>query len=154
MKPTFSFIPLLLLILVSCSTYQQVSLSNFTKYGISNDERVNLQYVLKRDNLHYSFTDSRYIINNYEANESEAYESHNVHIDDNIVIPTGACGVCVHSNDDHYVIDFGKGVFVPFMVSSENNRAKDKMVMGERTYALNAGHRNARLYFNSRALKK
>ena len=87
MKPNIRTITLLLLILVSCSSYEKVSLSSFKEYMVSYEERTDLQYVLKKHRLHYSDTDRRFIINNFEANESEAYERHNVHFEDNIVIP-------------------------------------------------------------------
>jgi hypothetical protein len=143
------FLPL---IFASCSSYQKVTLTNFKKYEISFNERKDLQYVLKKHKLHYSEPDRKFIINNHNANESEAYESHNIQIDDHIVIPKGALGVCINSNDDYFVIDFGKGIFVPFIISNENNRARAKIVAGERAYDLEASRRNAMLYFNHRAL--
>lgn len=154
MKSTFWLLACLPFILVSCSSYQKVSLTNFKEYKVAYNERGDLQYVLKTHKLHYSDIDRRYIINNYEAIESTAYESHSFHINDNIVIPTGAFGVCVNSYEDNFIIDFGKGVLVPFIVYNDNNRAKGKIVVDERAYSLVVSNRNASLYFNTRELKK
>lgn len=150
---SFLFVFLFLIILVSCSPYRKVSLSNFREYKVSPAEMKNLSYVLKKQRLHYSDTDRRYIINNYNLTETEAYESHNIRIDDNIVIPVGAQGVCIHQDSKHFVVDFGKGVQVPFIVQEENNRPKDKFVIGKRVYGLDPVHQKARLYFKPAYLK-
>ena len=154
MKLSFWILACLSLILVSCSSYQKVSITNFKKYKVSYSERQDLHYILKTHKLHYSDIQRRYIINNYEINESAPYESHKAHIKDNIVIPTGANGVCVQSNDDHLTIDFGKGVLVPFIVYNDNNRAKANIVVDEKMYSLVVSNRNARLCFDTRELKK
>jgi len=153
MKLSFWILACLSLILVSCSSYQKVSITNFKKFKVSYNERQDLHYVLKTHKLHYSDTQKRYIINNYEVNESSPYESHNVHIKDNIVIPTGTNGLCVQSNDDHLTIDFGKGVLVPFIVYDDDNRVKANIVVDERMYSLVVSNRNARLCFDTRELK-
>ena len=138
---------MLLFILVSCSPYQKVSLSNFREFKVSSSEMRNLPYVLKKQKLHYSATDRRYIINNYEANDTEAYERHDIRIADNIVIPVGAQGVCIHQDSRHFVVDFGEGVQITFIVMEENNRPEDRLVIGKRVYGLDPVHQKARLYF-------
>jgi hypothetical protein len=86
--------------------------------------------------------------NNYDAFDSEAYESFDVGIVDNIVIPAGARGVCIRPDSKHFVVDFGEGVKVPFVLTDESNRPKDKLIIGERLYRLVTGHHKARLYFD------
>lgn len=109
---------------------------------------------MKTHKLLYSDIDRRYNIHNYKGNESTPYESHSVNIEDNIVIPTGASGVCVHTHDDHFIIDFGKGVLVSFIVLDDDNRAKGKIIVDERTYSLVTSHRKARLFFDTRDLNR
>jgi len=114
----------------------------------------NLSFVLKKQKLHYSDPDRRYIINNYDATYSEAYESHEMRIVDNILIPAGAHGVCIRPDSRHFIIDFGEGIQVPFVLSDENNRPKDEFIVGERVYCLNKGHQKARLYFDPGCLRR
>ena len=137
-----------MLILVSCSPYQKVSLSNFRNYEVSSTELRNISFILKKQKLHYSITDRRYTINNYNVTDAEAYESHHIHVIDNIVIPVGAQGVCIRKDNKHFVVDFGEGVQVPFIVTDDNNRPNDKLVIGKRVYSLDPGHQKSKLYFN------
>ncbi len=141
-------------ILVSCSTYKEVSLMNFKEYEITSNDRLDQHYVLKTHKLHYS--DINRIVHNhyYEVDESTPYVSHSESIEDNIVIPTGASGVCVHTQDDHFIIDFGKGVEVPFIVLQDDNRAKKRIEVDERTYRLLKSKRQARLFFDTRNLRR
>ncbi len=144
---------LLPLILGSCSAYQKVSLLTFNEYKVSYDERENLQYVLKTHNLHYSDADRRVHSNYYEPGKTTIYKSHSVHIEDNIVIPTGACGGCVNINSEHFVIDFGEGVLVPFKLYNEYATPKSEIVVDERRYRLKVSNRNSCLYFDTRGCK-
>lgn len=154
MKSTFCLFAFLPFILVSCSAYKKVSLTNFEEYQVPKNKRGDLHYVLKTHKLLYSDIDRRYNIHNYMVNESTPYESHSVNIEDNIVIPTGAFGVCVHTHDDHFIIDFGKGVLVPFILLNDDNRAKGKIVVDERTYSLVVSNRKSRLFFDARDLNR
>ena len=154
MKSTYYLFAFLPFVLVSCSAYKKVSLANFEEYKVTSNKRGDLYYVLKTHKLLYSDIDSRYNIHHYEVDESTPYESHSFNIEDNIVIPTGAIGVCVHSNDDHIIIDFGKGVLVPFIVSNDDNRAKGKIVVAERTYSLVVSNQKSRLFFDTTDLNR
>lgn len=131
MKSTFCLLAFLPFILLSCSGYQKVSLLSFEEYKLTSVERENLQYVLKTHKLHYSDIDKKY----------------------NIVIPTGANGVCVNSYDDILIIDFGKGVLVPFKVYTDDNKAKSKIEVDEREYSLEPSILNVHLYFDTRGLQ-
>lgn len=153
MKSAFCLMACLPFILVSCSSYQKVSLSNFEEYKVSVNERGDLHYVLKTSKLQYSDTDRRYEVNNYGTDKSSPFESHQIQIQDNIVIPTGAHGACVGSKDDQLIIDFGKGVLIPFIVLNDHNRATGKIKIDERLYSLEVSNRNACLYFDTRKLK-
>jgi hypothetical protein len=150
MKKTHYLPALLICLLSSCSPYQRVSLTGFKNYNISSDKREDLQYVLKKQRLHYWDTDTRYQVHNYDGNSTNPYESHQIHLHDHIVIPKGAVGVCIHSVDDHLLIDFGEGVLVPFLVLKEDNRANNTIRADERVYYLEASNRKARLYFDTR----
>jgi hypothetical protein len=130
------------------------SLSSFQEYEISSTEMRNLSFVLKKQNLHYVDLDRRYMINDYVAMDSEPYQSHEMHIIDHIVIPAGAKGVCTREDSRHIVIDFGEGIQVPFILSDENNRPKDELIVGERVYKLSKGHQKARLYFDPGTLRR
>ena len=153
MKPTFRLLALLPFILASCSPYQKVSLTNFKEYNVSYHERENLQYVLKAHELHYSDADNKYINNYYETDRSTIYKSHSFLMNDNIVIPTGADGVCVNADEDNFVIDFGDGVLVPFNVYNSFNSAKSEIEVDERGYRIERSNRNASLYFDTRGLR-
>jgi hypothetical protein len=145
----FAFLPFLLL---SCSAYKEVSLSNFENYKVTSNIKEDIHYVLKTYKLIYSDIDRIHNIHHYEINESTPFESHSVIFEDNIVIPTGASGVCIHSQDDNFIIDFGKGVLVPFSIMNDDNKAKGKIVIDGRTYSLVDSHRKASLFFDSRSL--
>ncbi len=139
-------------IMASCSTYKKASLSNFEEYQISESHISDLEFVLKKQKLHYSHTDRREQVNNYQAGESTPYESYNVHFQDNILIPQGATGVCIHTDMRYLLIDFGEGVRVPFVLSEEGNHAKKRIEIYQQNYGLSENHRPASLYFNTRAL--
>jgi len=64
--------------MVSCSFYKKASLSSFEEYQISESQISDLEFVLKKQKLHYLHT----------------YESYNVHLQDNILIPKAATGGC------------------------------------------------------------
>jgi hypothetical protein len=70
------------------------------------------------------------------------------------VIPTGAIGVCVNPSDNNFVIDFGKGIVVPFEINNEFNRANNKIVVDERGYNIQGRNRKSRLYFNIEELRR
>ncbi len=149
---TFCLLSWLPIIMISCSVYQKVSLSNFEEYRVPFDERANMQYVLKARKLHYSTNDKLYN-NFYEDKRSKIHKSHSVLVEDNIVIPVGAHGVCVNSYDDNFIIDFGKGILVPFEIHDQYNRAKSKIEVDGRMYSREFSNRNARLYFVTRGIK-
>jgi hypothetical protein len=130
-----------------------VSLSSFQEYGISSNEMRNLSFILKKQKLHYVDLDKRYMINDYVAMDSEPYQSHEMHIMDHIVIPAGAKGVCTHVDSRHIVIDFGEGIQLPFILSDEENKPKDELLVGKRVYSLSTGHQKARLYFDPGSLR-
>ena len=145
----FAFLPFLLL---SCSTYEKVSIANFEELMISSDEMENLQYVLKTHKLHYSVVDRVDKTNFYAVDESTPYYSRGVIFEENIVIPTGATGPCIHSQDNQFIIDFGEGILVPFHVSNDDNRAFDKIEVDGRIYKLVSNNRKATLFFDTRDL--
>jgi hypothetical protein len=123
-------------IMVSCSFYKKASLSSFEEYQISESQISDLEFVLKKQKLHYLHT----------------YESYNVHFQDNILIPKGATGVCTHTDMRYLIIDFGEGVRVPFVLSEEGNHAKKRAEIYQQNYSLSENHRPASLYFNTRTL--
>lgn len=154
MKWTLCILSCLPLILVSCSTYKEVSLCNFREYEVTSDQRADLHYVMKKHKLHYSDSNRRYQINNYGSDGTTYYDSQDLLIMDNIVIPAGSAGVCINSNDNTLLIDFGKGVVIPFLVSDEGNSATGEIEMEDRLYNLESNRRNARLYFDTKGLTK
>jgi len=109
---------------------------------------------LKTHKLLYSDIDEKHNIHHYEVNETKPFESHSVILEDNISIPTGAKGLCIHSQNDHFIIDFGKGVLVPFYIMNDNNKAKGKTVIDGRTYSLVDSNRKASLFFDTRSLTR
>ena len=139
-------------ILVSCSTYKKASLGNFEEYQISESQLSGLEFVLKKQKLHYSHTNRQLQLNNYQTDESTPHESYNVHFQDNILIPKGAPGVCVHTNMPYLIIDFGEGVRVPFVLSEKGNHAKKSAEIYQENYSLSANHRPAYLYFKPKEL--
>lgn len=150
-SPTFVYV-LLAFLLLSCSTYEKVSLANFEEYMINSNEMENLQYVLKTHKLHYSVVDRVNKTNFYSVDESTPYYSSSAIIEENIVIPNGATGLYRYSRDNQFIIDFGEGILVPFHVRSADNRASDKIEVDGRIYKLVNNNRKATLYFDSRGL--
>jgi len=144
----FAFLPFLLL---SCSTYKKVSLANFEEYKLTSEGKRDLHYVLKTQKLHYSNIDRKENNNFYANGESVPYYSSSAIYEENIVIPNGAKGVCVHSRNDHFIIDFGEGVLVPFRIMNDDNRASGKIEVNGRTYSLVESNRKASLFFNTRS---
>jgi hypothetical protein len=139
-------------IMVSCSFYKKASLSSFEEYQISESQISDLEFVLKKQKLHYLHTDRRIQVNNYQANESTPSESYNVHFQDNILIPKGATGVCIRTDMRYLIIDFGEGIRVPFVLSEEGNYAKKRAEIYQQNYSLSESNRPASLYFDTRAL--
>lgn len=137
-------------ILLSCSTYKKVSLSNLEEYQISEKQLSELEFVLKKQKLHYLFTDRQYQVNNYMANEPTPFDSYKANLQDNIVIPKGAAGACVNPEMRYFIIDFGMGVQVPFILSEEGNHAKKRIEINQQVYSLSENHRPACLYFKFR----
>jgi hypothetical protein len=135
-------------IMVSCSFYKKASLSSFEEYQITESQISDLEFVLKKQKLHYLHTDRQIQVNNYQANESTPSESYNVHFQDNILIPKGATGVCIHPDMRNFIIDFGEGVRVPFVLSEEGNHAKKRVEIYQQNFGLSENHRPASLYFN------
>jgi len=152
MKSPFCLIILLPLVVISCSSYQKVSLTNFEAYELNSSDKEDLSYILKTHKLHYSDIDRKDNTNFYAGDESTPYESRSVIFEDNIVIPAGASGVCIHSQDDNFIINFGEGVLVPFRLLNDDNKAKGKIVIEGRTYSLVNSNRKATLYFDTRSL--
>lgn len=137
-------------ILVSCSPYKIVSLSNLVEYQISETQIVDMEFVLKKQKLHYLHTDRRYQVNNYVANEPTPFDSYKANIQNNILIPKGATGVCNNPKMQNFIIDFGEGVRVPFVLSEEGNHAKRRVEINQLVYSLSENPRAAYLYFKSR----
>ena len=135
-------------ILVSCSFYKKASLSNFEDYQISESQISDLEFVLKKQKLHYLHTDRQIQVNNHQTDKSTPLESYNVHFQDNILIPKGATGVCIHTDMPYLLIDFGEGVRVPFVLSEEGNYAKKRAEIYQQNYSLSESNRPASLYFN------
>ena len=152
-SPAYLFV-ILPFLLLSCSTYKIVSLTNFEEYEINSNEKEDLHYVLKTHKLLYSDIEEKHNIHHYEVNETKPFESHSVILEDNISIPTGASGLCINSQNDHFIIDFGKGVLVPFYIMNDNNKAKGKIVIDGRTYNLIDSNRKASLFFDTRSLTR
>jgi hypothetical protein len=152
-KSTLYVLACLPFILVSCSAYQKVSLLNFKEYNVSYNERGDLHYVLKKHSLHYSDTDSRNNNYYYETDQSTMYRSYSFLIEDNIVIPKGAPGVCVNFSEDNFIIDFGKGVLIPFKIHDGYNSAKSEIEVDGRKYNVEVSNRKGHLYFNTSGLK-
>lgn len=138
---------LLLFLLSSCSTYQKVSRENYESAGISDREKEGLVYILKKRNLHYTNDDKRYVINNFNGDEDTPYESRRMNVEDHVIIPKGAPGVCVNYQGDKLYIDFGKGLVIPFSLSSEENRPGTKVLLNGLEYSLVEKKRNALLFF-------
>ena len=149
MKATVLLLACLPYILTSCSAYKKVSIINFKDCAVSFDKREDLQYILRIKKLHYSDTDVEYKIYDFGPDKSTILDSHSFQIEDNIYIPRGASGVCVNSNDNNFIIDFGDGILVPFTVYDANNRAKSTIEVNGRAYSLEDNNRKACLYFNS-----
>ncbi len=141
-------------IMVSCSFYKKASLSNFEEYQISESQISDLEFVLKKQKLHYLHSDRREQVNNYQAGESTPFESYNVHFQDNILIPKAATGVCIHPDMRNFIIDFGEGIRVPFVLSEEGNYAKKRAEIYQQNYSLSESNRPASLYFDTRALNE
>lgn len=146
----FAFLPI---ILVSCSTYKKVSMRNFVEYSVNGFERENLHYILKKGDLLYRKNNGNVRINNYYNGNNTIYNRQDLLIQDNILIPTGAEGICIKSGEEELVVDFGKGVVVPFKVSYEDNRAAGAIKIEKSEYRLESAKRGSRLYFNSADLR-
>ncbi len=138
--------------MISCSPYQKVSLANFEAYEINSNAREDLSYILKTHKLHYSDIDRKDNTNFYNVDESTPYYSSSAIFEENIVIPSGAAGHCIHSQGDHFIIDFGEGVLVPFGILKNDNRAKSKIEVDGRLYKLVDSNRVASLFFDTRNL--
>jgi hypothetical protein len=152
MKSPFYLNILLPFFIISCSSYQKVSLTNFEAYELNSNDREDLSYILKTHKLHYSDIDRKDNTNFYAGDESTPYYSRSAIFEENIVIPKGATGHCIHSQDDHFIIDFGEGVLVPFSLLNDDNKAKGKIVIEGRTYSLVESNRKGSLHFDTRNL--
>jgi len=111
---------------------------------------VDLHYVLKKHKLHYSDIDWKENSNFYTADASTPYYSRSAFYEENIVIPRGATGRCIHSRDDQFIIDFGEGMLVTFRLMNDGNKAKGKIVIEGRTYNIVDSNRKVSLYFDTR----
>ena len=125
-------------------------MSNLEEYQISETQLSELEFVLKKQKLHYLHTDRQYLLNNYLATESTPFDSYKVNLQDNIVIPKGAAGACINPKMRYFTIDFGEGVLVPFILSEDGNHAKKRIEINQQVYSLSENHRPACLYFNSK----
>jgi hypothetical protein len=143
----------LLLIAASCSTYKELSFSTLGKYNVTLNERLKLHYVLKKHDLLYTDNDRRVRINNFGSGSTLLHDSRNLLIQDNVLIPKGAAGVCISSSEDVLVLDFGEGVLVPFKLGLEENRASGIIEVDNREYRLQPAKRNPSLYFNRRRVE-
>jgi len=154
MRPILNVVVCLPLLVSSCSAYEKVSLSNFQKLGVSNEARESLPYVLKANQLHYTDAEGRINNNFYGPDNSDILSSSSALIEENIIVPKGARGVCVDSRDGSLTIDFGSGILVPFIIYDSYNRAIGELVVNERNYGINAGKRHATLYFDARGFNE
>ena len=148
-SPAFAY-ALLSLLLLSCSSYEKVTLANLEEYGISNEEREKLPYVLKTHKLHYLLVDRVDKTNFYTIGESTPYYSRSAIFEENIVIPTGTTGLCFFSRGNQFIIDFGEGIRVPFHIHSDDNRASDRIKLEGRIYKLVPNRRKPTLFFDTR----
>jgi hypothetical protein len=136
----------------SCSSYKEVSLNSFKEYKIDKSDWGNIQYVLRGHKLLYTDIDSRNNVYLLDTDQSTIKESYSYLIQDNIVIPKGSSGICVGHSKNNLIIDFGKGIIVPFVVSDDQNRANSELIIDERTYSLVISNRSPGLYFYTRDL--
>lgn len=140
-------------ILASCSTYTKVSLKHLEECQISESELQKLEFVLKKQKLHYLHTDKKIITHNYMDNNPVPYDKYETHIQSNVLIPKGAPGICVIPDLPYMVIDFGKGVQVPFVLSEEGNHALRTIEIDRQIFSLSENDNRACLYFNSKDLE-
>lgn len=152
MNSPIYLIIILPILFISCSTYQKVTISNFTEYEITSDEKEDLHYVLKKHKLHYSDIDWKENSNFYTVDGSTPYHSRSAVYEENIVIPRGATGRCIHSQDDQFTIDFGEGIHITFLVLNDDNRASAKIEVDGRIYSIAGSNQEASLFFDTRGL--
>jgi len=145
-------IAFLLFMLPSCSTYKEVSQSNFEKYNVTFNERENLHYVLKKHKLLYRNNERRVRINNFGPDNTTIHDTLTLLIQNNIVIPAGATGICIRSSEDEIVLDFGKRIAIPFKVGYDESRASDIIIIEGREFRIESAKRNPTLYFDSKTL--
>lgn len=154
MKTICSLLICMSIILGSCSAYQTVTLNSFEEYNIPEDERENIHYILKGNKLQYINIESRNNVFLLEPDKTKISESYSYLIQDNIVIPNGSSGVCVGHSNNNLIIDFGKGIIVPLILSKDQNRAQNEISIDEREYSLQLSNRTPGLYFNTREIKR
>lgn len=138
----------MLLILVSCSSYQKVCSSNFDSYGQGDMEAETHNYVLKKRDLHYT---SKVALNNYQRyNSRDGFltDSRSAIVEDNLVIPKGARGTCLYASNDSLFIDFGEGVVIPFRIYSHDNSPANQILLDQQSFDIVVGNRTATLYFD------
>ena len=147
MKTPVHIVVLLVVMGTSCSTYRKVSLSNLNKQDISLNEMVSLDYRLKKGKLHYVAVEKTLEIRDHDVESPALYDSHIMHVMDNIVVPAGAPGRCLRAEGNQLVIDFGEGVVVPFLIYGKDNRASALMFVGQKKYNSLREPPRSRLYF-------
>lgn len=138
----------MLLILVSCSSYQKVCSSNFDSYGQGDMEAETHNYVLKKRDLHYT---SKVALNNYQRyNSRDGFltDSRSAIVEDNLVIPKGARGTCLYASNDSLFIDFGEGVVIPFRIHSHDNSPANQISVDQQSFDIVVVNRTATLYFD------
>jgi len=152
MKAISNIIACASIILGSCTAYEEVSLNSFREYNIAKSDWGNIQYVLKGHELLYTDIDSRNNVNLLDQDKSTIKESYSYLIQDNIRIPKGCSGICVDHSMNSLIIDFGKGIIVPFVLSEDQNRAQSELFIDGRVYSLGFSNQPPGLYFNRREL--
>ena len=146
-KHTPLLLGIFIFLMFSCSPYRKVSKNNLVKYTLPSTDLANLGYVLKKGKLHYSGTDRMVEIRNQTRPGSPEYDRYIAETRNNIVVPKGATGVCIFSDPDQLVIDFGEGVRIPFQLLDQTNTAADTIRLNRQPYYLNGRNHKSCLYF-------
>jgi hypothetical protein len=144
----------MLCLLASCYPYKKVSSNNFRDYDIPKNELEHLHYVLKKKDLHYVNEAEQNNYNIYNRQDGSLTDSQRVLIKNNLVIPKGATGKCVHVTDDQLLIDFGEGVVIPFILHANNNSPATKIRVDQRSFGIKVLHRSSSLYIDVSSYSK
>ena len=105
------------------------------------------EYVLKKGKLHYESTEGKVDVRDHFGRSRTRVDSHTMYFMDHIVIPAGASGRCIRNDRDVLVIDFGKGVVLPFLLDEKDNLPSSTFTIGQRKYHSVKEVPRSRLYF-------